>query len=38
MCENIKFQSEWFERCIRDYLKLEFGGEAYGNKRIYRIQ
>ena len=22
MSENIKFQSKWFERCIRDYLKL----------------
>ena len=24
MSENIKFQSKWFERCIRDYLKLSF--------------
>lgn len=22
MSENIKFQSKWFEHCIRDYLKL----------------
>lgn len=22
MSENIKFQSKWFERCIRDYLKI----------------